>query len=87
MFTGLVAALAVLAFERPGTSARLFRPGPDREVKIGERVALNEAGLRVDEPLGNSMAFDLPAETLDRTWFAELERYLVGTWIERLVAR
>jgi riboflavin synthase len=75
MFTGLVeAAVAVAAWEPRGTGARLTLPlpAPGWEVAAGDSVAVSGACLTVVDPPGNTLTFDLSAETLARTWFARL---------------
>ncbi len=82
MFTGLVeAAVPVLAFERVGSGARLelARPrlGRDRPAwkpVRGESLAVSGCCLTVAAiGRGGRLLFDLSSETLERTWFAELE--------------
>jgi riboflavin synthase len=79
VFTGIVeASVRVRSFERDGTGARLILPPPegpsDWLVRTGQSVAVSGACLTVAEVLeGGDMAFDLSAETLERTWFGALE--------------
>lgn len=88
MFTGIVEASPdVRSVERRGTGLSLVVPAPraDWSVVEGESVAvcgccLTVAGLldprsgerEPDGAAGADMRFDLSAETLARTWFAEL---------------
>lgn len=75
MFTGIVeASVEVQRVERDGTGARLILPPPggvgDWSVQVGQSIAVSGACLTVAEVLeGGRMAFDLSAETLERTWF------------------
>ena len=75
MFTGIVEARAqVLSFERRGGGARLVLESPAREFEAAEGDSISVSGccLTRVEPLGNELHFDLSAETLERTWFADL---------------
>ncbi len=80
MFTGIVeACVPVRSFERRGGGARLVVPvpGPDWDARPGDSISTSGCCLTVVElvpdPSGTpGMAFDLSAETLDRTWLADL---------------
>lgn len=81
MFTGLVEArVPVSDWERRGVGGRLRIPPPELppdappwDPRQGESIAVAGVCLSVAalEP-GGGVAFDLSAETLERTWFAEL---------------
>lgn len=86
MFTGLIeACVPVLAVERRGTGARLRLRRPAAAAGAGPFDAAGGASLAVSGccltllPEGaegsapGELAFDVSAETLARTWFAELE--------------
>lgn len=86
MFTGIVeAAVQIAGLERRGQGARLWlpAPAPDWNVALGDSVSVSGCCLTVAElgapgaaptaGLGPPMAFDLSAETLERTWFGQLE--------------
>jgi len=80
MFTGIIeACVPVLSFERSGSGARLVLPAPPPgpegpfQAALGDSIAISGCCLTVaprrgDEP-ADALAFDLSAETLDRTWF------------------
>lgn len=80
MFTGIVEAkAAVRAVEARGTGLRLQveSPGLGWELRSGESVSVCGACLTVLDSndrgeAGATISFDLSAETLARTWFAEL---------------
>lgn len=78
MFTGLIShCVAVIRVERQGSGARLFlgdpwASGTEDPLKPGESIAVSGCCLTVVAPLGSELTFDLSAETLARTWFAEL---------------
>lgn len=88
MFTGLIEATArVRRVERRGTGLRLVLEAPSGpfDVALGQSVAVSGACLSVaarlepgsDRPVpaeraGGDLAFDLSAETLERTWFGDL---------------
>ncbi len=80
MFTGIVEArVAVRALEPRGAGARLVLPAPDPgwQAARGESVSvsgccLTVAGISPLDDGGREFAFDLSAETLERTWFGEL---------------
>lgn len=82
MFSGLVeAAVAVEAWEPRGSGARLRLPAPELPPEAppwapvrGESLAVSGCCLSVVEiaPSG-AVEFDLSAETIERTWFGELE--------------
>ena len=75
MFTGIVEARAqVLSFERRGGGARLVLAGPPGgfEAAAGDSISVSGCCLTRIEPLGPELHFDLSAETLDRTWLADL---------------
>lgn len=87
MFTGIVeAAVPVAAWEPRGSGARLRLPAPaaDWEAAPGDSVAVSGCCLTVaghaepggggpcDPRPGADLLFDLSAETIERTWFAEL---------------
>ena len=76
MFTGIIEALVGVRSLRPvGQGARLVlpRPAPDWEVRPGDSISVSGCCLTVAaiEPDG-ALAFDLSAETLQRTWFGAL---------------
>ncbi|MCZ6598722.1 MAG: riboflavin synthase, partial [Planctomycetota bacterium] len=77
MFTGLVdAAVPVAAFERRGEGARLLLPRPagDFDAAPGDSICVSGCCLTVAAvEADGSLAFDLSAETLERTWFDGLE--------------
>ena len=71
MFSGLIeACVPVTALEPVGTGARLVlpRPAPDWDVGHGDSVAVSGCCLTVAALEAGTMAFDLSAETLARTW-------------------
>jgi riboflavin synthase len=82
MFTGLVeACVPLLALEPVGSGARLLLPPPELppdlpawEPRTGESLSISGCCLTVVE-LGadGTLQFDLSAETLGLTWFADLE--------------
>lgn len=80
MFTGIVeACVPVRSFERRGGGARLVVPvpEPDWDARPGDSISTSGCCLTVVEILpdgsgASGMAFDLSAETLDRTWLGEL---------------
>lgn len=78
MFSGIVeAAVEVTELRRRGSGATLVLPPPpavpDWGVVPGQSVAVAGACLTVSEVLpAGAMAFELSAETLERTWFADL---------------
>jgi riboflavin synthase len=70
MFTGLVQALGEITAKRAqGQAVRLVvrAPGPASEARIGDSVAVNGCCLTVVEIDGETLAFDVIPETLDRT--------------------
>jgi len=70
MFTGLVQALGeITAKQAQGQAVRLVvrAPGPASEARIGDSVAVNGCCLTVVEIDGETLAFDVIPETLDRT--------------------
>ena len=70
MFTGLVEETGeLLALERSAAGARLTLRAPliARDVRLGDSVAVNGCCLTVAEHEGETLAFDLLAETLART--------------------
>lgn len=87
MFTGIVETrVPVRRFERVGEGARLVLPTPAGgsgegpwEVRPGQSIAVSGACLTVagrpDAPgaAAPDLAFDLSRETLERTWFGELD--------------
>ncbi len=66
MFTGLVEALGnVVSLETKGEQARLFLSIPfSGELALGDSVAVNGCCLTVAEVSGDSVAFDILAQTL-----------------------
>jgi riboflavin synthase len=80
MFTGIVEACApVLELVRAGAGARLVvqDPADDWRVAPGDSVAVSGCCLTVAErpstaSKARAMAFDLSAETLERTWLGSL---------------
>jgi riboflavin synthase len=87
MFTGLVeACVRAASLERRGRGARLCLPAPGAgwTVGPGESVAvsgccLTVAGLSAE----GQLAFDLSAETLERSWFGSALRPGVALNLER----
>ena len=81
MFTGLIEArVPVHSFEARGTGARLVleRPdfGPDRspfEPEMGESIAVSGCCLTLAALEEGRPVFELTRETLERTWFGEVE--------------
>lgn len=78
MFTGLVeTCVPARTVERVGSGLRLTlpAPGPDWEVARGDSVAVSGVCLTVvgDAGPGEDLVFELSAETLERSWFGELE--------------
>lgn len=78
MFTGLVEAhVPTLAHEPSGEGSRLVLPPPaidGWEVALGDSVAVSGVCLTVAElDSEGRMTFHLSAETLQRSWFSELE--------------
>jgi len=70
MFTGLVQALGeITAKQARGDAVRLVvaAPGPASQARIGDSVAVNGCCLTVVEIEGETLAFDVIPETLDRT--------------------
>ncbi len=74
MFTGLVEALGkVVALEALGEQARLLISIPfDSELALGDSVAVNGCCLTVAEISGESVAFDVLAQTLRVTSLGKL---------------
>jgi riboflavin synthase len=88
MFTGLVeACVPVRRVESRGAGLRLWLPAPESDWRVaeGDSIAISGACLSVvgcADPdsgelhgravAGADLVFDLSAETLARTWFAEL---------------
>ena len=87
MFTGIIELRAnILSVEARGTGLRMCLEAPSEawDVVLGESVAVSGACLSVAEILspngepqqvggrGSRLAFDLTAETMERTWFGEL---------------
>ena len=81
MFTGLIEATAEALELRPagesGRGARLLLGAPSRDWDLtpGESIAVSGCCLTLaDAPTaGGELVFDLSAETLERTWFDEIE--------------
>jgi len=70
MFTGLVQALGEITTKEPrGGAVRLIVQGPEfaTEAQIGDSVAVNGCCLTVVEIAGDTLAFDVIPESLDRT--------------------
>jgi len=70
MFTGLVEETGeILALERSGDGARLTLRAPvvTRDVRLGDSIAVNGCCLTATACEGDTLAFDLLAETLART--------------------
>lgn len=70
MFTGLVEETGeLLALERSATGARLTLRAPlvSTDAQLGDSIAINGCCLTVTARDGATLAFDLLAETLDRT--------------------
>lgn len=75
MFTGLVeACVPVLRAEARGAGVRLAvaRPEPAWRLEPGDSVSVCGACLTAVEAGEPEIAFELSAETLRRTWFAQL---------------
>jgi len=78
MFTGLVShCVAVRSVQARGRGALLSCPNPwvgdgEDPLQPGESIAVSGCCLTLLGPIGAELAFDLSAETLERTWFAEL---------------
>ena len=87
MFTGIIELRAnILSTEAQGTGLRMCLEAPSEgwDVVLGESVAVSGACLSIAEILspagepqsiggkGSRLAFDLTAETMERTWFDEL---------------
>lgn len=76
MFTGIVEdCVPVRSFEPRGSGARLVLPRPGRadwDAGEGDSIAVCGVCLTVAARKESGMAFDLSAETLARTWFADL---------------
>jgi riboflavin synthase len=75
MFTGLVEETGdLLALERSAEGARLTVRAPvvTRDVRLGDSVAVNGCCLTVTAHEGDTLAFDLLAETLARTNLGQL---------------
>jgi len=76
MFAGIVeASVPLQSLERAGAGARLVLPEPPLagwEVALGDSVAVSGVCLTVAAREAGAMAFDLSAETLERTWFGGL---------------
>ena len=70
MFTGLVEETGeLLALKRSATGARLTLRAPlvSTDARLGDSLAVNGCCLTVTAREGDALAFDLLAETLDRT--------------------
>ena len=70
MFTGLVEETGeLLALERSAAGARLTLRAPlvSTDARLGDSIAVNGCCLTVTARDGDALAFDLLAETLDRT--------------------
>lgn len=81
MFTGLVeACVAVRAWQRRGSGARLVLPlpSPGYAAARGDSLSVSGCCLTVVAGEPGGLEFDLSAETLARTWFDELEP---GAWV------
>lgn len=78
MFTGLVShCVAVHTFQPRGSGALLSCHNPwagaiDDPLQPGESIAVSGCCLSVVPPIGSELVFELSAETLERTWFAEV---------------
>lgn len=94
MFTGLVETLGnVVAVENqpPGKRlvihAAMFRDDdPDRDVQLGDSIAINGCCLTVIEIKGDDLAFEAGEETLSRTNLGELVAGRSVVNLERSVA-
>jgi riboflavin synthase len=68
MFTGIIErTLPVLAVADGPRFRRLTLPNPWDDVKLGESIAVNGCCLTVAEEPDEQLAFDVIAETLDKT--------------------
>jgi riboflavin synthase len=68
MFTGIIErTLPVLAVADRPRFRRLTLPNPWDDVKLGESIAVNGCCLTVAEEPDEQLAFDVIAETLDKT--------------------
>jgi riboflavin synthase len=76
MFTGLVEETGtLLAFERSSSGARLTLRAPlvCTDAQLGDSIAVNGCCLTVTAREGETLSFDLLAETLARTNLGELQ--------------
>lgn len=76
MFTGLVVETGeLIAMERADASARLTlrAPGLSATAALGDSIAVNGCCLTVARREGETLGFDLLAETLQRTNLGDLE--------------
>lgn len=76
MFTGLIShRLPLAALERQGSGLRMAFENPWLDgadpVARGESIAVSGVCLTALDPIGPRLAFDLSAETLERTWFRD----------------
>ena len=76
MFTGLVShCVEVRSVRAHGSGLILVLPNPwhtgDDPLQPGESIAVSGCCLTAVAPIGPELVFDLSAETLARTWFAE----------------
>jgi riboflavin synthase len=77
MFTGLIEETGtVKKVEEAGEGKRIAVEAKEvaRDVSSGDSISVSGACLTVEEFDGDTLSFFLAEETLDRTWFAELEK-------------
>jgi riboflavin synthase len=77
MFTGLIEEVGNVLWIRAtehGTQLQIAAPRTAESVRTGESVAVNGCCLTVTAHRGGQIAFDLLAETLDRTNLRQLRR-------------
>jgi len=78
VFTGIIESrVPVRDYQPQGGGARLVLPRPDLpdwDIHTGQSIAVCGTCLTVvDQAPDGAMGFDLSPETLDRTWFREIE--------------
>lgn len=76
MFTGIVEETVTVTDTREAGEGRrihVTRPETVEELSEGESISVSGACLTVEEFDSESISFFLAEETLDKTWFSELE--------------
>lgn len=76
MFTGIVEETVTVTDAREAGEGRricVTRPETVEELSEGESISVSGACLTVEEFDSESISFFLAEETLDKTWFSELE--------------